>query len=164
MPITPFSSSKTLSAFVASDDGRPLIFEQLPFDHPLYILYSSGTTGAPKCIVHSAGVGQCHTTKLVIISHTFLGRAYSNEEGTCGTCRSWHVRHIFPIYNGMCLRPHPQITSHREYQTAWMMWPYMLSGLACGARMILYEGSPFFPDVKTYLKLIDEQKYGPIPT
>jgi acyl-coenzyme A synthetase/AMP-(fatty) acid ligase len=49
-------TSKTLSAFVASDDGRPLIFEQLPFDHPLCILYSSGTTGPQKCIVHSGGV------------------------------------------------------------------------------------------------------------
>lgn len=38
------------------DDGRALIFEQLPFNHPLYILYSSGTSGPPKCIVHSAGV------------------------------------------------------------------------------------------------------------
>jgi acetoacetyl-CoA synthetase len=57
-----------------------------------------------------------------------------------------------------------QITSHCAYQTAWMMWPYMLGGLACGARMILYEGSPFYPDVKTYLKFIDQQKYRPVPT
>jgi acyl-coenzyme A synthetase/AMP-(fatty) acid ligase len=40
-----------------------------------------------------------------------------------------------------------------------MMWPYMLSGLACGARIILYDGSPFYPDVKTYLRIIDEQEY-----
>ena len=40
-----------------NDSGEvdPIIFEQLPFDHPLFIMYSSGTTGAPKCMVHSAG-------------------------------------------------------------------------------------------------------------
>jgi acyl-coenzyme A synthetase/AMP-(fatty) acid ligase len=43
-----------------------------------------------------------------------------------------------------------------------MMWPYMLAGLACGARIILYEGSPFYPDVREYLKFIDEQKYTPV--
>ena len=41
------------------------------------------------------------------------------------------------------------------------MWPHMLAGLACGARIILYEGSPFYPDVKSFLKFIDEQKYIP---
>lgn len=46
-----------LATFLASGDGRELTFEQLPFDHPLFILYSSGTSGPPKCIVHSAGVG-----------------------------------------------------------------------------------------------------------
>jgi acyl-coenzyme A synthetase/AMP-(fatty) acid ligase len=46
--------SRTLAEFLATDDNRPLVFEQLPFDHPLYILYSSGTSGPPKCIVHSA--------------------------------------------------------------------------------------------------------------
>lgn len=39
------------------------------------------------------------------------------------------------------------------------MWPYMLSGLACGSRIILYDGSPLYPDVKTYLRFVDEQKY-----
>jgi hypothetical protein len=42
-----------------------------------------------------------------------------------------------------------------------MLWPHMLAGLACGARIITYEGSPFYPDVKNFLKFIDEQKYSP---
>lgn len=46
----------SLSGFLATGDNRPLVFEQLPFSHPLYILYSSGTSGPPKCIIHSAGV------------------------------------------------------------------------------------------------------------
>lgn len=49
-------NSLTMSAFLATGDGRPLTFEQVPFAHPVYILYSSGTTGVPKCIVHSGGV------------------------------------------------------------------------------------------------------------
>jgi acetoacetyl-CoA synthetase len=122
--------SQNLSAFLASDDGRPLVFEQLPFDHPLYILYSSGTTGPPKCIVQSAG-GVLIQTKKELVAHVELG-------------------------------------SHDTYfqftTTAWMMWPYMLNGLSCGARMILYEGSPFYPDVKTYLKLIDQQNVNLLGT
>ena len=42
-----------------------------------------------------------------------------------------------------------------ELQTAWMMWPFMLSGLACGVHIVLYEGSPFYPDVREYLKFIE---------
>lgn len=51
-------SSLTLSAFLRLGPKRPLEFEQLPFGQPLFILYSSGTSGKPKCIVHSAGVSQ----------------------------------------------------------------------------------------------------------
>ncbi|KAF8258376.1 acetoacetate-CoA ligase [Lactarius quietus] len=122
--------SKTLSTFVASDDGRPLSFEQLPFDHPLYILYSSGTTGPPKCIVHSGG-GVLIQTKKELVAHVGLEM---------------------------------DDTYFQYTTTAWMMWPYMLGGLACGARMILYEGSPFYPDVRSYLKFIDEQNVNLLGT
>jgi len=48
--------SVALSQFLDTGDARELVFEQLPFSQPLFILYSSGTSGKPKCIVHSAGV------------------------------------------------------------------------------------------------------------
>jgi len=115
--------SKTLSAFLASDNGRPLVYEQLPFSQPLYILYSSGTTGPPKCIVHSAG-GALITSKKELAVHLDLGIDDSYFQYTT---------------------------------TGWMMWPYMLAGLSCGSRIILYDGSPFYPDVKAYLRFIDEQ-------
>lgn len=49
-------TSVSLSSFLSTGDGRPLTFEQLPFSNPLFILYTSGTSGPPKCIVHTAGV------------------------------------------------------------------------------------------------------------
>ena len=159
-----FSSSKTLSAFVSSDDGRPLIFEQLPFDHPLYILYSSGTTGPPKCIVHSGGVCGCHANIKLSLSHT-TSRACSFKRRR----NSWHIStleyttHISNLQRYMSSSSLSRIKPYCENQTAWMMWPYMLAGLACGSRMILYEGSPFYPDVREYLKFINEQKYSPVP-
>jgi acetoacetyl-CoA synthetase len=86
-----------------------LTFEQLPADHPVYILYSSGTTGAPKCIVH----------------------------GAIGTLLQHKKEHI--------LQGDIQPGDRLFYFTTctWMMWHWLVSGLASGATLILYDGSPF---------------------
>ena len=90
----------------------PLTFERLPFAHPLYILFSSGTTGVPKCIVHSAGG--------TLLQHLKEHRLH------CGIERR---RPLF--YFTTC---------------GWMMWNWLVSGLASGATLLLYDGSPFHPD------------------
>ncbi|KAF5351992.1 hypothetical protein D9756_007624 [Leucocoprinus leucothites] len=116
-------NSLTLSNFLRTADDSPLRFEQLPFSQPLFILYSSGTTGKPKCIVHSAGGVLMQTKKDIQVGFD------------------------------LCMNE----TYFQYTTTGWMMWTFMLSGLATGARLLLYDGSPFFPDLKTYLKLIDRQ-------
>jgi acetoacetyl-CoA synthetase len=87
-------------------------YERFPFDHPLYILYSSGTTGPPKCIVH----------------------------GTGGTL----IQHLKEHQLHTDVKP----GDHLFYFTTcgWMMWNWLVSGLASGATLLLYDGSPFHPD------------------
>ncbi|TPL85350.1 acetoacetate--CoA ligase [Mesorhizobium sp. B2-3-13] len=103
---------------------KPVIFERLPFSHPLYILFSSGTTGIPKCIVHSAGG--------TLIQHVKEHRLHAGlGDGdrffyftTCG----------------------------------WMMWNWLVSGLASGATLLLYDGSPFHPDGNVLFDFADAEK------
>ena len=95
--------------FVAAFDARLPEFKRLPFNQPLYILYSSGTTGVPKCIVHTAGG--------VLVQHL-------KEEGL--HCDVQEGDRLF--YFTTC---------------GWMMWNWLASGLACGATLLLYDGSPF---------------------
>ncbi|KAJ7123300.1 acetoacetyl-CoA synthetase [Mycena crocata] len=123
-------NSSTLSEFLAKDDGSELIFEQLPFSHPLFILYSSGTSGPPKCIVHSAG-----------------GVLLQNK-------KEWRMNTEMDAED----------TYFQFTTTGWMMWSAMISALSIGTRIILYDGSPFYPDLPTYLKFINDQRVSILGT
>ncbi len=101
----------------------PLRFEQLPFDHPLYIMYSSGTTGVPKCIVHGAGGTLLQHLK----EHQLLVDLGSDD--------------VF-FYFTTC---------------GWMMWNWLVSGLASGSTLVLYDGSPFAGDGTLLLDAIDRE-------
>ncbi len=109
---------------MSKDAGLSLEFEQLPFDHPLYIMYSSGTTGLPKCMVHGAG-----GTLLQHLKEHLLHCDLKREDKiyyftTCG----------------------------------WMMWNWLVSGLAVGATVLLYDGSPFYPDPGTIFQFAQDER------
>ncbi len=113
-----------LLAEVTTANSQPVLqFAQLPFDHPLYIMYSSGTTGAPKCIVHSAGG--------TLIQHL-------KEHSLHVDLQSQDVMFYFTT-------------------CGWMMWNWLVSGLASGATLVLYDGSPFAPSAHALLDMIDEE-------
>lgn len=92
--------------------GAELTFASLPFDHPGFVVYSSGTTGRPKSLVHRAGG--------VLLTHR-------KEHALHSGIRRGDVVYYFTT-------------------TGWMMWNWLVSALASGATIVLYDGSPAWPD------------------
>jgi len=119
----PVTAGTSLYDFLEPFDPAEIRFEQVEFDHSLYILYSSGTTGVPKCIVHGTGG--------VLLQHLKEHRLHSD------------------------VKPGDRLFYFTTL--GWMMWNWLVSGLASGATLLLYDGSPAVAQSRVLFDLADAE-------
>ena len=122
--VGPLQNALTLSDATKGLNPGKIAFRRLPFDHPLYIMFSSGTTGAPKCIVHSQG-------------GTLLKHA-SEQPLHCDIHQGDRV-----FFFTTC---------------GWMMWNWLVTNIAWGATLLLYDGSPFYPSGEALFSFADQER------
>lgn len=118
------SAYPSLPDFLAtSQPGDKLEFRRVSFSHPLYILYSSGTSGPPKCLVHSHGV---------ILQH----------------------KKTSVLHNSLT----PQDVVFQYSSTSWVLWNIMIGHLSVGPALIMYDGSPLWPNPQAMLKIVERHR------
>ncbi len=114
----------TASAFTAALTPKNITFARVAFYHPLFIMFSSGTTGPPKCIVHGHGGTLLQHLKELQLQSDVRRDDCVFYFTTCG----------------------------------WMMWNWLVSALACEATLLLYDGSPFYPDADVLWEYTSKHK------
>lgn len=114
--------SMLFSSVLKEYSAKACVFEALDFNHPLFIMYSSGTTGVPKCIVHGAGGTLIQHLKEHQLHSDFKAGEVVFYFTTCG----------------------------------WMMWNWLVTSLASGCQIALYDGSPFYPDASSLWQWLDD--------
>jgi acetoacetyl-CoA synthetase len=122
--------ARSFDAYTAPFAATDIQFARLEFGHPLYVMYSSGTTGVPKCIVHGAG----------------------------GTL----LKHIVEQQFHCDVRPGDRLFYFTT--CGWMMWNWLASGLAAGATLLLYDGSPFHPDGNMLFDFAEQERMTQLGT